>query len=206
MSILQCRHLLHMLLILRNGAYRGKAADLVAVNPVGQPSALCDRPKALLAFSVVVPIMPFELRSSCNWHNQSTSISTISYVQYGSVVISAAVRISRMVPSMIREYVPSDSCKIKEVSAGPGMTWLFPRSSDVGWEAGCRMKQYEAKNARTHKIAIRINAFLDRARWGCRATRKRCSNIFLEVRPTKPMGILSPLGEPGGIIFLMAFR
>ena len=106
----------------------------------------------------------------------------------------------------IREYVPSDSCKIKEVSAGPGMTWLFPRSSDVGWEAGCRMKQYEAKNARTHKIAIRINAFLDRARWGCRATRKRCSNIFLEVRPTKPMGILSPLGEPGWIIFLMAFR
>ena len=79
-------------------------------------------------------------------------------------MISAAVRISRMIPSINREYVPSDSCKIKEVSAGPGMTWLFPRSSDVGWEAGCRMKQYEAKNARTHKIAIKINAFLDRAR------------------------------------------
>ena len=61
-------------------------------------------------------------------------------VQYGSVMISAAVRISRMIPSINREYVPSDSCKIKEVSAGPGMTWLFPRSSDVGWEAGCRMK------------------------------------------------------------------
>ena len=201
MSILQCRHLLHMLLILRNGAYRGKAADLVAVNPVGQPSALCDRPKALLAFSVVVPIMPFELRSSCNWHNQSTSISTISYVQYGSVVISAAVRISRMVPSMIREYVPSDSCKIKEVSAGPGMTWLFPRSSDVGWEAGCRMKQYEAKNARTHKIAIRINAFLDRARWGCRATRKRCSNIFWKSVPQSPWGFYPRWGSQAGSFF-----